>query len=72
MVVIVCGQGDEGLFQSTTARLGVPVTFVLLRETGIPPTTDESGLRRPRLTADLFVTTSDTAYVYELIANLAS
>lgn len=72
IVVIVCGEGDEGLFRPEHERPRSLVTFVLLqRERDLLVVRKES-LASARGAADLFVTTSDRDYVADLIDNLAS
>ena len=72
MVVIVCGEGDEGLFSPSRGKPDMLVTFVVLKETGAAPATDDPRLAQMRGLSDLFVTTSDSDYVVDLIDNLAS
>jgi hypothetical protein len=72
MVVIVCGEGDEGLFRPERTRPPSLVTFVLLQRQGNLLVVREECVSRARGSADLFVTTSDRDYVADLIDNLAS
>jgi hypothetical protein len=72
MVVIVCGEGDEGLFRPGRERPASLVTFVLLQRQGNLLVVREECVARARGSADLFVTTSDRDYVADLIDNLAS
>ena len=72
MVVIVCGEGDEGLFRPERDRPGSLVTFVLLQREGDLLVVRKESLVGARGAADLFVTTSDRDYVADLIDNLAS
>ena len=74
MLVIVCSEGDEGLFQPAVGRLSVPVTFVMLQQQSVacPAALEQADLLRVRSGADLFVTTADRDYVRDLIVNLAS
>ncbi len=72
MVVIVCGDGDEGLFRPERERPPSLVTFVLLQREGDVLVVRKESLARARGSADLFVTTSDRDYVADLIDNLAS
>jgi hypothetical protein len=72
MVVIVCAEGDEGLFRPERERPDSLVTFVLLQPTGNLLIVRNESVSGPRGAADLFVTTSDRDYVADLIDNLAS
>lgn len=72
MVVIVCGEGDEGLFRPGRERPPSLVTFVLLQREGDLLVVRKQSLASARGAADLFVTTSDRDYVADLIDNLAS
>jgi len=70
MIVIVCAEGDEGLFRPEQGKPDMLVTFVLLTVNRL--TAGDQRLAKARGFADLFVTTSDVDYVSELIDNLAS
>ena len=70
MIVIVCAEGDEGLFRPEQGKPDMLVTFVLLTENRLAA--GDQRLANARGFADLFVTTSDVDYVSELIDNLAS
>ena len=48
------------------------VTFVVVREGGEVPSADQAQLAQMRGQSDLFVTTSDSGYVGDLIDNMAS
>lgn len=72
MVVIVCGEGDEELFQPERERPSSLVTFVLLQRQGNLLVVRQDSVSHARSAADLFVTTSDRDYVADLIDNLAS
>jgi hypothetical protein len=84
MIVIVCREGDEHLFQPVGSRPDVLVTFVVLLQGNghlnnhslVPSALVSSSLapdlEQARASCDLFVTTSDPDYVSELIDNLAS
>lgn len=72
MVVIVCGEGDERLFNPSHGKPDMLVTFVVLKHSGHTPATDERRLATMRGLSDLFVTTSDLDYIGDLIDNLAS
>ena len=72
MVVIVCAEGDEGLFRPERERPQSLVTFVLLQPEGDLLVVRKQSLASARGSADLFVTTSDRDYVADLIDNLAS
>jgi len=72
MVVIVCGEGDQGLFRPERERPASLVTFVLLQRQGNLLVVREASVASARGSADLFVTTSDRDYVADLIDNLAS
>ena len=73
MIVIVSAEGDVRLFRPVAGRPDVLVTFVLLQRKGnlLEPEL-EPNLEQARAFADLFVTTTDSDYVSELIDNLAS
>lgn len=71
MIVVVCAEGDERLFP-VRSRPDTPVTFVLLTQSANPSIVDDRHLAKMRGQSDLFVTTSDSDYVGELIDNLAS
>ena len=70
MIVIVCAEGDEGLFRPEQGKPDMLVTFVLLTVNRLAA--GDQRLAKARGFADLFVTTSDVDYVSELIDNLAS
>ena len=70
MIVIVCAEGDEGLFRPEQGKPDMLVTFVLLTANRLAA--GDQRLASARGFADLFVTTSDADYVSELIDNLAS
>ena len=70
MIVIVCAEGDEGLFRPEQGKPDMLVTFVLLTANRLAA--GDQRLATARGFADLFVTTSDADYVSELIDNLAS
>lgn len=72
MVVIVCGEGDQILFDGDENKPGPLVTFVLLQETCNALIVTNEKFARARNRCDLFVTTSDTDYVSDLVRNLAS
>jgi hypothetical protein len=72
MIVIVCGEGDERLFNPAKGRPDMLVTFVVLKEDDEAPMTDDPRIAQMRGLSDLFVTTSDSDYVGDLIDNLAS
>jgi hypothetical protein len=72
MLVIVCAEGDERLFQPERGKPDMLVTFVLLQSTGGMPAAGDQRVANARGFSDLFVTTSDADYVGELIDNLAS
>jgi hypothetical protein len=72
MVVIVCGEGDEQLFSPSHGKPDMLVTFVVLTEIDQIATTDDPRVAQMRGLSDLFVTTSDSDYVGDLIDNLAS
>jgi hypothetical protein len=69
MIVIVCAEGDQRLFCPKRGKPDMLVTFVLLRNNGSP---DDPQVANARSFSDLFVTTSDADYVFDLIDNLAS
>ena len=72
MVVIVCAEGDEGLFRPERERPDSLVTFVLLQQQGNLLVVRNDSMSVARGSTDLFVTTSDRDYVGDLIDNLAS
>ncbi len=72
MVVIVCGEGDERLFSPAQGKPDMLVTFIVLKDIEEVPAADDSRLAQMRGQSDLFVTTSDSDYVGDLIDNLAS
>jgi hypothetical protein len=72
MIVIVCGEGDERLFNPSRGKPDMLVTFVVLKEIDLAPATDDPRIAQMRGLSDLFVTTSDSDYVGDLIDNLAS
>jgi len=72
MLVIVCAEGDEQLFRPERGKPDMLVTFVLLQSTGGMPAAGDERVANARGFSDLFVTTSDSDYVAELIDNLAS
>jgi hypothetical protein len=77
MVVVVCGEGDEALFSPSQGKPDMLVTFVVLKETDEFQEMERPGSEAPRIAqmrglSDLFVTTSDSDYVGDLIDNLAS
>jgi hypothetical protein len=72
MIVIVCGEGDERLFNPSRGKPDMLVTFVVVKATGQAAAADEARIAQMRGLSDLFVTTSDSDYVGDLIDNLAS
>lgn len=72
MIIIVCGEGDEILFDADGNKPASLVTFVLLQSARNVLVVGGKGLVRARGQSDLFVTTSDVDYVADLIDNLAS
>jgi hypothetical protein len=72
MVIIVCGEGDERLFSPAHGKPDMLVTFVVLKDIGEVQATDDPRLAQMRGLSDLFVTTSDSDYVGDLVDNLAS
>jgi len=72
MIVIVCAQGDEGLFRPAPERPDSLVTFVLLQNSSNVMVVGDESMSYARGCSDLFVTTSDRDYVADLIDNLAS
>ncbi|KFL25615.1 hypothetical protein [Paradevosia shaoguanensis] len=72
-VVVVHQQGDQDKFPFLIERTASMLSFVVLEKDGILHERDESKkVRAIRAIADLFVTTSDPAFVTELVDNLAS
>ncbi len=72
MIVVVCGEADTELFDAESEKPDSLVTFVLLQSTGNILVVGDRKLAKARARSDLFVTTSDVAYVADLIENLAS
>lgn len=72
MIVIVCGEGDERLFNPVQGKPDMLITFVMVKQSGHIPATDDRRVANMRGLSDLFVTTSDSDYVGDLIDNLAS
>jgi hypothetical protein len=72
LIVIVCGEGDQILFDGDDDKPDSLVTFVVLQKTSNALVVTDEKFARARNRCDLFVTTSDTDYVGELIDNLAS
>jgi len=72
MVIVVCGEGDERLFNPAQGKPNMLVTFVVLKHSGEMPAPDDARVATMRGLSDLFVTTSDGDYVGDLIDNLAS
>jgi hypothetical protein len=72
MVVIVCGEGDHLLFNGDDNKPDSLVTFVLVQKVSNALVVTDEKFSRARNHCDLFVTTSDTDYVGDLISNLAS
>jgi hypothetical protein len=72
MVVIVCGEGDQALFKADDNKPDSLVTFVVLQKVSNALIAGDENFARARNQCDLFVTTSDTDYVSDLIDNLAS
>ncbi len=72
MVIIVCGDGDQALFDADEHKPDSLVTFVLLQKTSNALVVGDENFARARSRSDLFVTTSDADYVVDLIENLAS
>jgi hypothetical protein len=72
MIVIVCGEGDETLFNPARGKPDMLVTFVVLRGFDRDSMSTEARVGQMRGLSDLFVTTSDGDYVGDLIDNLAS
>lgn len=71
LIIIVCTEGDEGLFRPEQGKPDMLVTFVLLRNDMLPDTSADKPGANVRRFSDLFVTTTDPDYVSELIENLA-
>lgn len=72
-VVVVHQQGDRDRFPFLIERTASMLSFVVLEKDGILREQEESKtVRAIRAIADLFVTTSDPAFVGELVDNLAS
>lgn len=72
-VVVVHQQGDQDRFPFLIERTASMLSFVVLEKDGILRERDESKkVQAIRAIADLFVTTSDSAFVMELVNNLAS
>lgn len=72
-VVVVHQQGDQDRFPFLIERTASMLSFVVLEKDGVLRERDESKkVQAIRAIADLFVTTSDPAFVTELVNNLAS
>jgi hypothetical protein len=69
MLIVVCGEGDERLFGLLHGKPDMLVTFVVLKQN---PAGSETNVGQIRGLSDLFVTTSDSDYVGDLVDNLAS
>ena len=72
MVVIVCGEGDQVLFNADQDKPKSLVTFVLLQKISNALVVADENFAKARNRCDLFVTTSDADYVGDLISNLVS
>jgi hypothetical protein len=72
MIIVVCAEGDERLFQPERGKPDMLVTFVLLQVHQRVPAEHEERIAEARRYSDLFVTTSDADYVSDLVDNLAS
>jgi hypothetical protein len=72
LIVVVCAERDQRLFCPDRGKPDMLVTFVLLQNDGNLNVAADHRLANARRFADLFVTTSDTDYVSDLIDNLAS
>lgn len=71
-VVVVHQQGDQDRFPFLIERTASMLSFVVLEKDGILHERNENArVRAIRAIADLFVTTSDPAFVKELVDNLA-
>jgi hypothetical protein len=71
-VIVIYEQGDDTRFPFLTDRTASMLSFVVL-ETGAQGTAAvNKKVREIRAVADLYVTTSDTDFVAELVDNLAS
>jgi hypothetical protein len=71
-VVVVHQQGDQDKFPFLIERTASMLSFVVLENDGMLRERDENKkVRAIRAIADLFVTTSDPAFVKELVENLA-
>lgn len=72
-VVVVHQQGDQDRFPFLIERTASMLSFVVLETDGVLRERQENKkVRAIRAIADLFVTTSDPAFVTELVDNLAS
>jgi hypothetical protein len=72
ILVVVCGEGDEQLFSPVGGKPRILVTFVVLKDCAEVSDSKPAGLSQAGGQYDLFVTTSESDYVGELIDNLAS
>lgn len=71
-VVVVHQQGDQDKFPFLIERTASMLSFVVLEKDGMLREREENKkVRAIRAIADLFVTTSDPAFVKELVENLA-
>jgi hypothetical protein len=72
-VVVIYQQGERVRFPFLTDRTASMLSFVVLEAAAGKPDPDESRkIREIQAVADLYVTTSDTEFVAELVDNLAS
>lgn len=72
-VVVIYQQGEQVKFPFLTDRTASMLSFVVLETGGKKPDAAENRkLRQIQAVADLYVTTSDTDFVTELVDNLAS
>src|SRR6516165_6979016 len=67
LVIIVCGEGEEHLFGPTHGKPDMLVTFVVLSELACGPADQEATAAQIRGLSDVFVTTSDSDYVGDLV-----
>jgi len=72
-VIVIYERGEDVKFPFLTDRTASMLSFVVLETGGrTPDAAEHRRLRQIQAVADLYVTTSDTDFVTELVDNLAS
>jgi hypothetical protein len=72
IIVLVYRSGDPAVIPAVIERPAPLVSFVLLEPLGQASQGKSETVRRLRAIADVFVTTSDDDFVFDLVGNLAS